>query len=58
MTTVNVALVDIDDASTPPRRAEPDTTVIEVAPAVIGPVSVVCCEREEYLRSVIQFPIG
>jgi hypothetical protein len=42
---------------TPPRRAEPDTTVKEVAPDVIVPVSVDCCEREEYWRVVIQVPI-
>jgi hypothetical protein len=27
---------------TPPSNAEPETTVIEVAPEVIAPVSVVC----------------
>ncbi len=58
MTTVNVALAEMEFGSMPPRRAEPDTTVIEVAPDVMAPDSVVCCEREEYLRSVIQFPIG
>lgn len=43
---------------TPPNSAVPDTTVIDVAPEVIAPVSVDCCERDEYLRVVIQVPIG
>jgi len=43
---------------TPPSSAVPDTTVIDVAPDVIAPVSVVCCERDEYLRVVIYVPIG
>lgn len=43
---------------TPPRSAVPETTVIDVAPEVTAPLSVVCCEREEYWRVVIQVPIG
>jgi hypothetical protein len=43
---------------TPPSSAVPDTTVIAVAPEVIAPVNVVCCERDEYLRVVIYVPIG
>jgi hypothetical protein len=43
---------------TPPSRAVPDTTVIDVAPDVIAPVNVVCWLREEYCRVVIYVPIG
>jgi len=58
MTNVNVALAEIPLGSIPVVREEPETTVIEVAPDDIAPDSVVCCERDEYLRVVIQFPIG
>ena len=47
-----------DGIVTPPNKEVPDTTVNEVAPEVIAPVSVVCCERDEYWRVVIQVPIG
>jgi hypothetical protein len=43
---------------TPPRSPVPDTTVMEVEPEVMAPVSVVCCERDEYWRVVIYVPIG
>jgi hypothetical protein len=43
---------------TPPNNAEPETTVIDVAPDVMAPVSVVCCERDEYCLVVIYVPIG
>jgi hypothetical protein len=43
---------------TPPRSAVPETTVIDVAPDVMEPVSVDCWERDEYWRVVIQVPIG
>ena len=43
---------------TPPSKEVPDTTVNEVAPEVIAPVNVDCCERDEYWRVVIQVPIG
>jgi hypothetical protein len=36
----------------------PDTTVIEVSPEVIEPVSVDCWLRDEYWRVVIYIPIG
>jgi hypothetical protein len=39
ITNVNVLPAGID---TPPSKAEPDTTVIEVVPAVIAVVRVVC----------------
>ena len=42
----------------PPSKAEPDTTVIDVVPEVIAPVSVVCWLRDEYWRVVIYVPIG
>jgi hypothetical protein len=43
---------------TPPSRVVPETTVIEVAPDVIVPVSVLCWLRDEYWRVVIYVPIG
>jgi hypothetical protein len=39
----------------PPITAEPDTTVMEVAVSVIADARVVCCAREEYLRTVIVY---
>jgi len=37
----------------PPSKPEPETTVALVADDVSGADSVVCCERDEYLRVVI-----
>jgi hypothetical protein len=50
MTKVNVLP---DGIVTPPSRPEPDTTVIDVVPAVIAPVRVDCWLRDEYWRVVI-----
>jgi hypothetical protein len=52
-TTVKVSPVEI---VVPPRRAEPDTTVADVPDEVSAAVRVVCCERDEYLRVVIDGP--
>jgi hypothetical protein len=42
----------------PPSNEVPDTTVAEVPEEVNAEASVVCCERDEYLRVVIYLPIG
>jgi hypothetical protein len=55
ITTVKISPAEI---VTPPSREVPDTTVAEVAELVNAADSVVCCERDEYLRVVIYLPIG
>ena len=53
MTTVKVSPAEM---VTPPRSAEPDTTVADVPNEDRAPVSVVCCERDEYFLVVIAGP--
>jgi hypothetical protein len=45
-----------DEIVTPPTRVEPDTTVVVVAEEFKAPLSVVCCERDEYFLVVIAGP--
>ena len=53
ITTVNVSP---DEMVIPPSSAVPDTTVADVPDEVSAPVSVVCCERDEYFLTVIAGP--
>jgi hypothetical protein len=52
-TAVNVTPPVMSAAETVPKRIDALATLIVVPPEVTADVSVVCCEREVYLRTVI-----